>query len=238
MSDCLEETILSLRLAKRRLFDSVRRQSRRLRGVENTQKVFCIGRGKTGSTSMHRALKDLGYLMGDELEALAIYDANYYESKFDALIEYCERYEAFQDLPFSAPGTYKVLDEAFPGSKFVLTVRDSSEQWYTSLLRFNSKRLADGRVPTYQDLQRARYLRTGHSTHIIRLYGTTEADPFNKEQAVASYETHNRDVITYFENRPDDLLVLNVAGDGALQSLATHLNKQTPQTEFPWENRT
>ncbi len=187
---------------------------------------------------MHRALKDLGYLMGDEFEALVLYDAFYYERKFDALIEYCKKYEAFQDLPFSAPGTYKVLDKAFPGSKFVLTVRDSSEQWYSSLLRFNSKRLADGRVPTYEDLKAARYLRTGHSTHIVKLYGTTKADPFNKEQAIASYESHNRDVITYFENRPDDLIVLNVAEDGALQRLAKHLNKQTAATTFPWENKT
>lgn len=186
---------------------------------------------------MYRALKDLGYLMGDELEARLIYDAHYYAGEFDALIEYCRKYEAFQDLPFSAPNTYRVLDAAFPGSKFVLTVRDSSDQWYNSLVRFNSKRFADGRVPTYEDLQKARYVRTGHSTHLVKLYSTTKTDPFNKELAIASYESHNRDVLTYFENRPDELLVLNVAEEGALQRLAKHLNKQTSQTEFPWENK-
>ena len=238
MSITLENTKLNVRLAKRRLFDGIRRQSRKLRGIENPQKVFCIGRGKTGSTSMYRALWDFGYLMGDELEAATLYDAYYYKDEFGPLIEYCKRYEAFQDLPFSAPNTFKVLDAAFPGSKFILTVRNSSEQWYSSLLRFNSKRHAGGKVPTYEDLQRARYIRTGYSTHIVRLFGTTKQEPFNKELAIASYENHNKDVISYFADRPNDLLVLNVAADGALQRLAAYLNKTTSQTEFPWENKT
>lgn len=114
MSITLENTKLNVRLAKRRLFDGIRRQSRKLRGIENPQKVFCIGRGKTGSTSMYRALWDFGYLMGDELEAATLYDAYYYKDEFGPLIEYCKRYEAFQDLPFSAPNTFKVLDAAFP----------------------------------------------------------------------------------------------------------------------------
>lgn len=233
-----EEALLSVRLAKRRAFDAVRRQRRRLRGETPGPKVFCIGRGKTGTTSMEHALRHLGYHVGDQLEATLIYAEDYHAGRFDRLIAYCRRFEAFQDLPFSAPGTFRALDRAFPGSKFVLTVRDSSEQWCDSMIRFQSKRLAAGRLPTYADLERARYIRTGYSTHFIHLHGTTREDPFNRARLIASYEAHNREVMDHFAGRPGDLLVLNVAERGAMGRLAAFLGRTTTRTEFPWENRT
>lgn len=233
-----EEALLSVRLTKRRAFDALRRQRRRLRGEVAFPKVFCIGQGKTGTTSMERALREMGYHMGDQLEATLIYAADHHAGRFDRLIAFCRRFEAFQDLPFSAPGTFRALDRAFPGSKFVLTMRDSSEQWCDSMIRFQSKRLAAGRMPTYADLERARYIRTGYSTHFIRLYGTTCEDPFNRERLIASYLAHNREVMEHFAGRPDDLLVLNVAEPGAMARLAGFLGRTTARTEFPWENRT
>ncbi|MEL6171412.1 MAG: sulfotransferase [Pseudomonadota bacterium] len=233
-----ENAVLFLRLTKRRLFDKCRRWYRRIRGVKKPYKVFCIGRGKTGTTSMYFALKDLGYLLGDELEAVLIYDEHYYQGEFDKLIAYCQKYDAFQDLPFAAPGTFKVLDKAFPGSKFILTMRDSSEQWYSSLVGFHSKRMANGNIPTYDDIARFKYIRTGYSKHILKLNGTTKDDPFHKETVIEGYERHNQDVQDYFADRPSDLLVLNVAEDGAFRKLATFLGEQTAKTEFPHKNRT
>ena len=42
----------------------------------------------------------------------------------------------------------------------------------------------------------------------------------------------------YFEDRPNDLLVLNVAEKGAFQKLCDFLAISSEKTEFPWENRT
>ena len=187
---------------------------------------------------MYFALKELGYFLGDELEADLIYADYYYRNEFEELIAYCEKYEAFQDLPFSAAGTFKVVDKAFPRSKFILTIRDSPEQWYNSYLRFQSKQMAGGRVPTYEDIEKFNYIRTGYTTHLLKLNGTTKNDPFNKETLIETYNRHNADIVEYFADRPDDLLVLNVAEPGAMQKLAAFLGEDTTRSEFPWKNKT
>ncbi|MEO1238231.1 MAG: sulfotransferase [Pseudomonadota bacterium] len=233
-----EEPYLAARRIKHRLACDLRRWVLRARGIKKSKKVFCIGRGKTGTTSMYAALSHLGYLMGNELEAALIYDAHYHNGEFGELIEYCKKYDAFQDLPFGAVGTFKVMDRAFPGSKFILTIRDSSEQWYKSAIGFQSKRMGTKGIPTYEDIAKFNYIRTGYSLHLLKLNQTTKDDPFNKEKLIRKYETHNRDVMDYFADRPDDLLVLNVAEPGAMQKLAAFLGEETTRTEFPWKNKT
>jgi len=67
---------------------------------------------------------------------------------------------------------------------------------------------------------------------------TPDNDPYNKEILIGDYERHNETVIDYFRHRPVDLLVLNVAEEGAFQKLAGFLGKKSNRTEFPWRNRT
>ena len=51
-------------------------------------------------------------------------------------LERARDYDAFEDLPWCL--LYRELDEAFPGSKFVLTVRSSSEVWLRSYRRHHA----------------------------------------------------------------------------------------------------
>ena len=37
--------------------------------AKGKQKIFCIGRNKTGTTSLKRAFEDLGYPVGDQRKA-------------------------------------------------------------------------------------------------------------------------------------------------------------------------
>ena len=121
------------------------RHDRRLR---KSQKIFCIGCNKTGTTSLERELIELGYILGDQRQAELLYDAHYFKKNFGPIIEYCRTAEAFQDAPFSCPETYKYLDKAFPNSKFILSVRDDPEQWYRSLTEFHAKSFNEGKLPT------------------------------------------------------------------------------------------
>ena len=73
-----------------------------------TSKVFCVGRNKTGTTSLKVALQELGYIMGDQREAERLIDA-YAARYFTPVVGYCRSAEAFQDVPFSWPYTYVVL---------------------------------------------------------------------------------------------------------------------------------
>lgn len=99
-------------------------------------KTFCIGLNKTGTSSLEVVLRDLGYRMGNQLVAERMFD-RWVTRDFRWLAEFCETADAFQDAPFSFPFTFTYLDQVFPGSKFILTERDSPDQWYDSVVRWN-----------------------------------------------------------------------------------------------------
>src|SRR5437763_5861921 len=92
--------------------------------VRNKQKIFCIGRNKTGTTSLTKAMMELGFITGNQGRAERLIDC-YKLRNFKPIIAYCKTAQFFRDVPFSLPFTFIALDVAFPGSKFILTVRDS-----------------------------------------------------------------------------------------------------------------
>jgi hypothetical protein len=159
---------------------------------------------------------------------------------FKPIIDYCKTAEFFQDVPFSKPFTFIVLDQAFPKSKFILTLRDSPEQWYNSITKFHANLWGkDGRIPTKEDLQNATYIYKGRPWEMNRLsYSTTENNPYQKDILIQSYIDYNNSVIEYFRHRPYDLLILNVAEQGAYRKLCQFLNKPITNEEFPWANKT
>ncbi len=202
-------------------------------------KLFCIGYGKTGTSSLERALSDLGYKMGDQATGeLLIFD--WAQRDFEKIIAFCKKSDAFQDSPFCLPYTYIPLDQAFRGSKFILTVRSSTEEWYSSLMRFHSKVFADGeRVPSTDDYKKSEYRFKGYSWEArILMFDITEDNPNDKEVLTVAYERHNESVIEYFRHRSNDLLVLNVAHHDAYEKLCAFLNKAPLYDKFPWENKT
>ena len=201
-------------------------------------KVFCIGRNKTGTTSMARAFRELGLVVGvQSLAERLLHD--WARRDFRRLFLYCYTAQAFQDVPFSLPFTFQALDQRFPGSKFILTVRDSPEQWYESLTRFYAARFGHGHTPTLEDLKAAVYVYPGFLYEANRLLHSTPADdPYNKDMLIAEYNAHNNAVLEYFRHRPGDLLVLNVAEPGAYDKLCDFLGKPRTGRAFPWENKT
>jgi len=202
-------------------------------------KVFVIGQNKTGTTSLEKAFKDLGFVVGDQRVAEILYDRHYFKNEFDPIIEYCKTAEVFQDVPFSRPKTYEYLDREFPDSKFILTVRDDSEQWYSSLTRFHAKLFGkSGRLPTVDDLNLATYVRRGFMYNVIRAHGTSDDDPYNYKIMTEYYESYNKEVLEYFKDRPDDLLVINVSEEGAYQKFVEFLGVDSHYRDFPWQNRT
>lgn len=207
--------------------------------VRNKTKYFCIGRNKTGTTSLKRAFEDLGFIVGDQATAEKLYDSYFFENEFLPIIKYCETAEVFQDVPFSHFATLEHIDKAYPGSKFILTIRDDAEQWYCSLIKFNAKHFGlGGRIPTAEDLKNATYVRKGYKYNTIKAHGTSDEDPYNKEIMIRHYEKHNASVIDYFKDRPDDLLVINLSEENAYRKFVEFLKVDSPYSAFPWENKT
>lgn len=200
-------------------------------------KVFCVGCNKTGTTSLGAALESLGYRLGDQHAAERLIE-DWARRDFSRLLTYCESADAFQDVPFSLANTYAALDEAFPNSKFILTVRDSAGEWFDSLTRFHTKLIGVGRLPTAADLQEFAYLEPGWLWMAHKLiFCVDESTLYQRELYERHYEAHNRAVKEYFCNRPRDLLILNLGQPDALESLCRFLERSPVGLAMPHLNR-
>jgi len=205
----------------------------------HSQKIFCIGRNKTGTTSMAKMMDDLGFHVGSQrlAEQLAKSCKNNDYRKLLKFVKY--HGVAFQDVPFSLPNTYEILDNVFPGSKFILTIRDSADIWYKSLISFHSKKFGNGLVPTKHDLIKAKYIHEGWIWEMNRIiYNTPEDDVYNEEILKKHYSDYNSSVIKYFKGRHDKLLVINLKDKEAGLKISQFLNIKKRNVQVPWENRT
>jgi len=202
-------------------------------------KYFCVGSNKTGTTSLARAFKNEGFIVGNQREAELLTE-DYFKGDFKKILKYCKTAEAFQDVPFSWPDTYKKLDKNFSNAKFILTVRDSSDQWYNSVVNFHAKIFGKGKIPNWELLKNTEYVYRGWAHEIIqKLYNLTlNDDPYDKEVLIDHYEKHNNDVLNYFKDRSEDLLVINLSEKDAYQRFCNFIGVKSDKTEFPWENKT
>ena len=207
--------------------------------VYNKPKIFGIGNNKTGTTSLKIAMQNLGYIVGAQRPAERML-SDWSQRNFKKIVRHCRKGEFFQDFPYSKPYTFVVLDYVFPNSKFILTIRDSPEQWYSSLINFHAKKWGkNSNVPTKKDLQESTYIWKGRPWESNRaIYNSPEDDPYNKDILIKSYIDHNNSVIEYFRHRPQDLLILNVAEKGAYKKLGDFLGRKVEGEKFPRVNKT
>jgi hypothetical protein len=136
------------------------------------------------------------------------------------------------------PYLYVVLDYVFPNSKFILSVRDDSEQWYNSISKFHGKRFGkEGEIPTKEDLQNAKYVQTGWVWNSFKeRYGDFE-DLYNKERLISYNENYNHSVRKYFQNNKN-FLEINISERDAINKLSSFLEIKAKYDCFPHENKT
>jgi len=218
---------------KRRILRSISKLK-----VLGKPKIFCVGLNKTGTTSLKKLFTKLGYAVGNQRHAELLM-TDYYNNNFNSIIKYSKTAQVFQDAPFSLKETFIHLDKAFPKAKFILTIRNSSDQWYDSLTKFHSIKFGGGELPTAQKLKDVDYVYKGWVwENISKLFGTNEFEPYEKERLTKYYDQHNEAIIEYFANRPNKLLVINLQEKGSFSLFCNFLEIKTTLNEFPWENRT
>lgn len=178
-------------------------------------KVFVIGFHKTGTTSLGKALRVLGYRVGrtDWKAKLSDRPVPLTQSGLaDLAIGEAAGADAFEDNPW--PMVFRELDAAFPGSKFILTRRDPGA-WLRSVNE---------------------HFGTRESTMRGFIYGADAAAPFgNETRYLCRYQQHIDDVLQYFAGRPDDLLVIDIAS-AEWGPLCRFLGHKVPSRAFPHAN--
>jgi sulfotransferase family protein len=185
-----------------------------LRPVKAT-KVVGIGLPKTGTTSLGYCFRRFGFKHRTFDMDLA------YQVKRNNLapaIDEARKFETFEDWPWFE--IYRELDQTFPNSKFILTLRKDTETYVASLKGHHER----------QGIRNDDFVKPYYWNEV---HGVEPAD-WDYEKSAQRYERHNREVLEYFGNRlnKDLLVVCWEHGDGWAE-LSRFLNKAAPDEPFP-----
>jgi hypothetical protein len=219
-------------------------------GHKRFNKIFCIGFNKTGTTTLEGVLRGYGYDLPDQEEQEARLTEACFRCDYTELRRFVERYDAFQDQPFSQGETYAVVDALFPNSRFILSERDP-EEWFDSMTRFHKKvfkldslqGLSEEDLVTHSD-----YIYPGYS-HASQKRMLTEFDGdqpvvrwdrlYDKDFYIAEYLARNRRIKRYFQNCLERLLVIDITREVDTRRLCEFL--EIPKElviDMPQFNRT
>ncbi len=168
-------------------------------------KVFGIGLSRTGTTSLNAALELLGF------RAMHYPDP---EPMLRGDLSVAHEYDALTDLPVAV--FFRPLDLLFPGSRFILTVRDEAS-WLGSIRKhFEAMGSALEHGPPAELRRRA--------------YGSTlfDEDLFRRARAA-----HERAVREHFRGRSGDVLEMNIADGQGWEVLCPFLGMPLPEAAFP-----
>lgn len=174
-------------------------------------KIIGVGFQKTGTSTLRESLKILGFSVKDTTPNILI---PILRGRYNWILKILSRYDAAEDTPWYM--IYKELDRRIPNCKFILTIRDE-ESWYKSV----SKHIGDLRSPLHE-----------------YVYGRGKGLPKdNKKNTIKVYSNHNKEVIEYFKDRPNDLLIIDFTTGEKWDSLCKFLGKPIPEIDFPHVNK-
>lgn len=180
-----------------------------------SQKVFCVGFQKTGTTSLGRALEILGHTVcgyqqfRDLADAPSEYVAALVRERALSLLT---SYSAFKDTPW--PVLYEECDRGSPGSRFIHVVRDE-DRWIQSVV--DDFGLFDNSIHKW-----------------IYGYGHPKG---NEAAYIDRYRQHNRAVSDYFCGKSRRYVLLNLdRGEVNWDSVCGFLDVDSPRAPWPHLN--
>lgn len=186
-------------------------------------KVFGLGLSRTGTHSLTAALARLGFdVVHYPTDPTTIRELM--SGHFDLTL--LRRHAGITDIttvPF-----FQALDVQYPGSKFILTVRDKPA-WIESITSFLERRSPAAEPARYRDRPELQYFRRFLRE---RAYGVDHPD---RDQVARAFDRHRDAVMGYFTGRPRDLLVLDVAAGEGFEKLCPFLGVPVLDEPFPQE---
>lgn len=178
--------------------------------MKNFNKVFCIGFNKTGTSSLNDYFISVGFKSFHGMYSEVVDSGELSHAMFT-------EYDCFTDGEMH---DYRLLDETFPGSKFILNTR-RLDKWLMSRIKHVHYRRSVGRT----GWMRKEYER-------------------NPDMAVRNWisrrQQYYQDVRSYFQDRKDMFLEINVC-DVDAQLVVPRLHQflelaGEPGTEMPRAN--
>ncbi len=185
-------------------------------------RVFGLGLSRTGTRSLTAALHCLGWdTVHYPTDVQSLRDLERGDGRFALL----EHYDGLTDI--TASPYYAQLDANYPGSKFVLTVRDE-DAWIRSARNHWAGRPAHNDSTKDEVHLRVRRLLRAAT------YGCYE---FQEQRFRWVYRQHLEAVKRYFAGRPEDLLLYPLCEGAGWEPLCEFLGVPCPSEPFPHKGR-
>ena len=170
----------------------------------NKKKLFCIGLGRTATSSLSVALLKLGY----EVWHCPIL------SDSDNIRNYVNKFDALTELPFCCDYNFKDLYNMYPNAQFILTTRDE-EKWLNSTIKY--KRMMNIIINKFPG------------------YGMFTKNFYNFDFSIDNFRKYNKDVLEFFKDKQDQLLVMDIPDGDGYEKLCKFLDVEYRDNlgEFP-----
>ncbi|MGI9604124.1 MAG: sulfotransferase [Acidimicrobiales bacterium] len=182
-------------------------------GSPERPRVFGIGLNKTGTSSFHEAMTVLGYTSlhwGGPSIRMEIEKS--IEAGEPLLTRLDPAFDAFSDIEVLAKN-FALLDQQYPGSRFVLTVRPI-DAWIDSRRRHVENNIARKAAGEYDGF-------------------FLEVD---EKRWRRQWKRHVSAAREYFAGR-DDFVEVDITDSPTWQPFCTLLGIPEPEQPFPWENK-
>lgn len=171
-------------------------------------KVFGIGLAKTGSISLQKAWDIL----------------NYRTLHYPVAWSEIDNHDAVNGT--SVACRFEEVDRRYPGSKFILTIRDI-DSWLQSCYFHYCERFRQ------EDLKPRH--RTFRQKCMLKLYRT---DIYDFHLFTEAYFQHLERVKNHFDRRHEELLIFDVSQGDGWEKLCYFLDVSIPNVPFPHSNQT
>lgn len=213
-------------------------------------KIFCIGFNKTGTTTLEKVLIDLGFNGPDQQYQERLLSNDVDNGQFQNLENFIQDYDFFQDRPFSQNNTYLACDLLFPGSKFILTIRDE-DSWFNSIYNYHKKIFGfNDRSEIDENFFKGKklyldkdYTWKNKKKFVLKIDENKSYEDwsllYDEKHYKEIYRNRNNEIIKYFHARPNDLLIIDLTKESDTKKIVNFLGLNSDQIkQMPHKNKT
>lgn len=162
-------------------------------------RIFGIGWHKTGTSSLHAAMGELGIRSRHWIP-----DLHFPLLELEKVHPSIDRSYALCDFPI--PFFYARLDQLYPNSKFIFTTR-TTDSFVKSVMNHLT---ISPRERAKRNNKKRSYRRNGAKMGAVIHHYAYARTKFDAAAFGRRFEYHNQEVKNYFADRPEDLLTIDI----------------------------
>lgn len=210
------------------------------------QNIICIGLNKTGTSSFAYSMEKVGLKLAKEdlVFNKCVQDVYHGDLNSTFSILENERFNLYDDMPFSFPKMYEKIYARRPDDVYVLTIRNNVETWVKSVINCYPI-LQNGTKSQWSDKS---YFHLKLPSEDYRFLINIETplfdswnivDNFDLEKKLTNlYNNHYENTVKFFSENKSNFMIVDVSKKGELKRFCDWLGIKTDCEDFDWINKT